>query len=295
VRPESPDAEGVFRLANRYRQRADRPTPLHVLVAEDNPTNQKVIVKILERAGHTTHLVENGEQALDALEKGGFDLALLDLHMPVMGGLDVARSYRFLRTERARIPIAALTADATPEAKRACEEAGFQAFLTKPIEARKLLDVISTLSPSAAGNGERVANLRVLAPNGPKPVPPEDAPVLDPDTLQELMSLGGRSDFVEKLIHVFFASAEQSLQDMEAALSSRDGELFRDRAHALKGNAGQLGAVALMERCSRLSRMGQAELLERGAEHLAAVREEYSRASSELRRYLKKTGTDSLG
>ncbi len=98
VRPVEGDSGNIPSLASRYRQKKEEERRgLRILVAEDNMTNQKVIAKILERAGHRPHLVENGEQALDAMEKEKWDLVLLDLHMPVMGGLEAAKIFRFTR------------------------------------------------------------------------------------------------------------------------------------------------------------------------------------------------------
>ncbi|MBE0604638.1 MAG: response regulator, partial [Deltaproteobacteria bacterium] len=85
----------VAKIADRYRQRKEGDRKLHVLVAEDNRTNQMVVAKILERAGHEVTLVNDGEQAVDALSRQSFDITLMDLHMPLMGGCDAARLYRF--------------------------------------------------------------------------------------------------------------------------------------------------------------------------------------------------------
>src|SRR5262245_2165551 len=137
---------------------ADRDRPvqrprnsLAVLVAEDNRTNQMVIAKILERAGHTMRLVDNGEGALDALEEGTFDIVLMDVNMPVMNGIEATKLYRFASLGAPHVPIVALTADATAEARTRCEEAGMDACLTKPIEPARLLDLIDGLVPQRAG------------------------------------------------------------------------------------------------------------------------------------------------
>ncbi len=115
---------------------------LAVLVAEDNRTNQMVIAKILRRAGHDVHLVNNGEAALDALDSRDFDIVLMDVNMPVMNGIEATKLYRFASLGRERVPIIALTADATAEARARCDEAGMDACLTKPIEPARLLEII---------------------------------------------------------------------------------------------------------------------------------------------------------
>ena len=115
---------------------------LAVLVAEDNRTNQMVISKILARVGHDVHLVDNGEAALDALNAHAFDIVLMDVNMPVMNGIEATKLYRFASLGMPRIPIVALTADATAEASARCEEAGMDACVTKPIEPARLIEII---------------------------------------------------------------------------------------------------------------------------------------------------------
>ena len=141
------DDPSVGNLAEKYRRKSVTGRKLRVLVAEDNRTNQMVIGKILERAGHDFKVVANGEEVLDALKEQTFDIALLDLHMPVMGGVEAAKLSRFLSPGSPRMPIVALTADATPEARAECEEAGMDACLTKPVDTRKLFDLFDALVP----------------------------------------------------------------------------------------------------------------------------------------------------
>jgi two-component system sensor histidine kinase RpfC len=113
---------------------------LSILVAEDKRTNQIVIAKILDRAGHRVTLVDNGEAALDMLEMQEFDLVLMDVNMPVMNGIEATKLYRFAALGRPHVPVVALTADATEEVARRCEEAGMDACITKPIEPNRLRD-----------------------------------------------------------------------------------------------------------------------------------------------------------
>ena len=108
--------------------------PAAVLIADDNPTNRLVGERILTQAGYRVTLADGGEQALDCLEQGGFDLAVVDLQMPDLGGLDVYRRYRFIDPQR-RLPFIVLTANATPEARRSCLDAGIAVYLSKPVDA----------------------------------------------------------------------------------------------------------------------------------------------------------------
>ena len=118
-------------------------------MAEDNPTNQLVISKILEHAGHICRLVYNGKEALDTLDDKIFDLIVMDMQMPEMGGIEAAKIYHFTTEGKKISPIIILTANATIEAKRECEEANIDAYLTKPIVASLLIDTINSLCKDA--------------------------------------------------------------------------------------------------------------------------------------------------
>lgn len=119
---------------------------LRILVAEDNDTNQALALHTLERAGHQVVVVENGQKALAALEREAFDLVLMDLQMPVMGGIEATTVIRQLETKSGtHVPIIAVTAHAMEEARVRCLEAGMDAYLSKPIGTQDLLDAIDDL------------------------------------------------------------------------------------------------------------------------------------------------------
>ena len=282
------DDPSVDSLAEKYRRKNVGGRKLRVLVAEDNRTNQMVIGKILERAGHDFKIVANGEEVLDVLKEQTFDIALLDLHMPVMGGVEAAKLSRFLSPGSPRMPIVALTADATPEARAECEEAGMDACLTKPIDTRKLFDLFETLVPGGGavrGSPEKGApeaeEAAAAAPEGP-----EEPPSLDPRYLQELSDLGGTSDFVVRLAWTFLKGSKEKVRGLERAVADRDVEKARELAHALKGNSGQIGALALMRACELFSGIAAGELERNGGTYLEEVKEELSRARTALDEYL---------
>src|SRR5690606_14998789 len=118
--------------------------------ADDNRTNQLVLKKILRLADHKVKLVDDGEEALDALEEETFDIVLMDVNMPVLNGIEAAKLYRFASLGRTAVPIVALTADASPETRRRCTEAGMVDCLAKPVDAEHLLMVISDIVESRA-------------------------------------------------------------------------------------------------------------------------------------------------
>ncbi|MFZ2223706.1 MAG: ATP-binding protein, partial [Candidatus Deferrimicrobium sp.] len=282
------DDPSVGSLVEKYRRKNVGGRKLRVLVAEDNRTNQMVIGKILERAGHDFKIVANGEEVLDLLKEQTFDIALLDLHMPVMGGIEAAKLSRFMAPGSPRMPIVALTADATAEARAECEEAGIDACLTKPIDTRKLFDLFETLVPSGTPvrRNPEEAPPEAAGMAAAEPEDPEKPPCLDPRYLRELSDLGGSSDFVVRLAWTFLKGSKEKVRGLERAVADRDVEKARELAHALKGNSGQIGALALMWACDRFSGIAAGELEKNGEIYLEGVKEELTRARIALDEYL---------
>ncbi|HEY3489529.1 MAG TPA: ATP-binding protein [Candidatus Deferrimicrobiaceae bacterium] len=245
IRPDTPDHDGMAFLANRYRQRSATPEHYRILVAEDNPVNQKVIGLILEKAGHTVTIVDNGELALDAMQAGPFDIALLDLNMPVMGGVEAAKMYRIVTPGGPWIPMVALTADTTIETQRRCEEARFAAHVSKPVDSAKLLAVIAHLAARpvpAAVNDPPPAVSMVREPGMPYPAREE---TLATDAIEALKAMGANDAFLVDLMGMFMEGTERKLEGIGQAARTRSPGDFRQLAHALKGSAGQIGALAL--------------------------------------------------
>jgi two-component system sensor histidine kinase RpfC len=253
--------------------------PLSVLIADDNQINRRVLNAILERAGHRTQLVANGEQALEAMESESFDVVLMDVNMPVMDGLEAAKLYRFASMGERRVPIIALTADATPETRQLCVDAGMDAYLTKPVEPSKLLASIEALandtsSPegtNGAGAGQHQVQL------------PSSRPPLDEATLAGLEALGG-PQFLAELARDFLEDAEDHLIRLDIAISEQDVPAFRSTVHAIRSGAANLGAHALFELCSFIEHLPASELPRQGRSYLTRISGEIDRAREALAR-----------
>jgi two-component system sensor histidine kinase RpfC len=280
VRPDTPDKEDVAFLANRYRQKKSGADRLRLLVAEDNAVNQKVISLILEKAGHSVRLVENGELALDALQNEKFDLALLDLNMPVMGGIEAAKMYQFMSLNRPRVPLVALTADATPETRKKCEEAKFNAYVTKPFESKNLLEVIYRLTPKAADRRES-AHFHALSEGQEKKPAGLEEP-LDFSVIRDLVSLGADENFIRNMTRLFMEGTEEKIRQMKHALTTRNSEEFRRLNHALKGSAGQIGAMPLSSLCGEYALAGHDEFVRSGKEMVDRLNAEFQKVGEAL-------------
>jgi two-component system, sensor histidine kinase RpfC len=246
--------------------------PRRVLVAEDNCINQQVIERMLKTAGHTVTLVGNGEQALDALETARFDVVLMDVNMPVMDGLDAVKLHRFSTGGRDPTPFVALTADATDETRRQCEDAGIAAFVTKPVDMEELLALIDRLA------GPKPSVVATLPPRREwSPGTTQSKPVLDPMHLDRLRQLDDQDDFLHGLIRDFIADAEQLVDELEAAALERDAATFRDRAHALRSSAAHIGATAVFELCLEWRGIGPDDLATQGADYATLLKSEFER------------------
>jgi two-component system sensor histidine kinase RpfC len=273
--------EGVVRLRD-YARRASAGSSLRILVADDNPTNREVIGRILERAGHAVTLVNDGEQALEAVERGAPDLVILDRNMPGMGGMEALQALRLMTRGRARLPIIMLSADVTTEAKREALEAGADAFLSKPIETTRLLEQIQSLAP-----GKADAARRAEPAASPAPATPAALAVINADTLRQLEELGSSVAFIEKLVNVFVTDSAGILARMEQALAARDYHEFRSLLHALKGSSASIGTDRLTRLCGSLGGLTDADVRIQAPSVHRRLAEELAAACSQLEQHLR--------
>jgi two-component system, sensor histidine kinase RpfC len=269
--------EGVVRLQDYARPAADE-RKLRVLVADDNPTNREVIRRILERGGHEAILVDDGERVLEAMEGGRFDVVLLDRNMPGLGGMETMQAIRVTSPGR-RIPVAILSADVTPEARREALEGGADAFLPKPIEVARLLREIQALaSPREEPVRIEPASLRVS----------QRAPItVNIETLHHLEELGSSADFVDKLVNVFVTDITALLTRVEQAVAVRSCSELRSLVHAMKGSSVSMGAERLTAACGGFESLTDAELRLQAPALLRTLNDEFAACQAELHRYLR--------
>lgn len=272
TRQQQPQAAGITRLADYHRPQTVQTQ--RILVTEDNPTNRKVIDTVLSQAGYQVTLATSGEEALDQLEARYFDLVIVDMQMPDLSGIDVYRQYRFMAPD-SKTPFAVLTANATPEARQACLDAGIRNFWTKPIQPAELLRSVRELveKPLAPARSE-------------SPPAAADAPLLVEATLDELAQLGGGEAFINDLVEGFIHDSEQLLAGLNQALAAQDWTVLREQAHALKGCAASIGAEALSRNASRLMKSQPDTLRHQGQPQLAALHQQFEQTRTALTRYL---------
>jgi two-component system sensor histidine kinase RpfC len=242
---------------------------LRVLVADDNRMNQLVMTKILQKAGHNVKVVGDGGTALDALVDEEFDVAIMDVNMPVMDGVAVVQNFRFGAIGDERLPILGLTADASSETRERCLAAGMDASITKPIEPAALLaaidDVVSRIRPKTAIKAE-TSGLVTAISSHPR-FSEISTPSFDRKMINHLNDLAG-PEFVQEVIDNYLSESRESLEALQQAFQSADVESFRFSAHALRSGAANLGIMRLFDLCHDLETISARELGEKGPAYL---------------------------
>jgi two-component system sensor histidine kinase RpfC len=196
----------------------------NILVGEDNETNQLVIKSILEYANHQITLANNGREALDFLKDESYDLIILDMQMPVMGGIEAAKLFHSTYPNN-NTPILILTANATTEAIDACKEVNVEGYLTKPVKPEILLSTIASL----------VENSRAV----------EATSVIDPAVLDQLSSMSKTQGFMKKLIEGYINDSETKIKNIRLSAKTTNHAETADIVHSLDGSSSSVGANVL--------------------------------------------------
>jgi len=282
--------QGVISFKEHYQRSTLEKKSTSILLAEDNGTNRKIISKILEYGGHRVDLAENGEEALDKLEDNRYGLIILDMNMPLMGGLDVMKIHRASSRQNPPTPVIVLTANATTEAKRACEEAGANLYMSKPVDSATLLEAISQLT-LASPHGDPSEEEESFNKNDDA----EPPPLIRDSTLRHLEILGeGQEDFMPIVIHGFISETEKLLEAMRHALNHNDLDAFLELAHTVKGSAGNIGAEALHIICRDVMQLSTHVLQEKASSHLAEALLCFKSTQVLLTQYLSREVDSSL-
>jgi PAS domain S-box-containing protein len=235
---DKPVAEA--RLVTRHSLN-EKDRPLHVLVAEDNAVNRLVVSAILQKHGHTLVTVENGLEAVAAVQEGSFDVVLMDVQMPEMDGLEATAAIRESERGTGRhLPIVALTAHAMKGDREVCIAAGMDAYLGKPVRPAELLDAIDQLMRGVA-----------------QPILPGVQIGFAFDHADVLARVEGDLDVLAELADLFRGESTRMLGEIRRSVDVSDAVALRVVAHTLKGSASNLGGRAVAEIALALERMGR--------------------------------------
>ncbi len=252
----------AFGVATRRGDAAARSSALparrlHILVAEDNAVNRRVVTALLEKRGHLVRAVENGREALTAVERegGAFDVILMDVQMPEMGGFDATRAIRVAEGPAGpHVPIVALTAHAMSGDRERCLAAGMDGYLTKPIDEDNLIATVERFALTlrqAQGHPEPSRGMSEVE----APTFPHSDVVFDETSA--LAHTGGDRKLLKQIVGMFLADSAILMRKITRAVSRRDAEALRLSAHALKGSVATIGSPAGRDAAARLERMAK--------------------------------------
>jgi CheY-like chemotaxis protein len=267
-------ALGTPRVAKQLARSSSPSLPeirqqLHVLLAEDNQVNQRLVARLLEKRGHTVVVATNGLEVLEALKKDVFHLILMDVQMPQMGGLEATTAIRAREKETGgHVPIIALTAHAMSGDRDRCLAVGMDGYIAKPINPKELFDLIDA----------------VLFPE-PVPVPPaapRAEPVVAFDKAVLLHRLGDDETLLHEMVQLFLEALPGQLCELRAALAGSDASKVATTAHTLKGAVGNFGSTPAWELAHQLEMAGQKGDLAKAEQILPALEKGLQRVQEAL-------------
>jgi two-component system sensor histidine kinase/response regulator len=242
------DSRSITGPATRRGRRSPR-RRRRILVAEDNPINQKVVLSLLKQEGHSVTLAKNGQEAVAAAGGGVFDLILMDVQMPIMGGLEATAAIRAgeAAVPGRHVPIMAMTAHAMASDREACLRAGMDGYVSKPIRLEELMAAVDGLG-------------------GPSTAPaPEPRAKPSAATAALVADFGGDAALLGEVIEMVLADSPVTEREIRRALASGDTAAVAGAAHALKGTVGLFvkadayQAAAELEQAARRAEMDRLE------------------------------------
>jgi PAS domain S-box-containing protein len=268
--PEAADLAGIYEKSLK--------TGL-ILLAEDYPPNQKVACKHLESVGHVVEVAENGVEAVAACKEQFFDLILMDIQMPEMDGFEATRLIRSGETLCTESPILGLTAHADIEANHACQEAGMNDVVTKPIRRRTFLAVVDRwLSYPEAVPVETLlpATLPEQPVSSATPLPdPDEANPIDLDLV--VSELNGDKALTRAAVKAFMQDVERQLASLHETLESQSAEALNRQAHAIRSCAEKLTAFPLAAAAERMESICESKKLGEASSALSEIEKRFRR------------------
>jgi len=255
-------APGAF--TPRKARRAARPRD--ILVAEDNPVNQKLVMRLLEKWGHRPTLARNGREAFEATGRESFDLVLMDVQMPEWGGLEATEAIRQREKERGgHVPIVAMTAHAMRGDRERCLAAGMDGYVSKPLDSRELYEAIDTFAVDGA-------KLQLL------------------DESALLRGVAGDRKLLRELVQIFLADSPPRIAAIRAAVAKGDAAALATAAHSIKSSAGIFSKSGVFERARALETKGREGDLRSAGKALARLESEMVRLAESLTSLAQRLG-----
>ncbi|MCK4504231.1 MAG: response regulator [Candidatus Aegiribacteria sp.] len=224
-------------IITKHSLAESRKEEFRILLAEDNPVNQKVALKILEKLGYSAVPVENGREVVQKLEKYTYDLVLMDIQMPEMDGFEATGIIRDPQSSvlNHEVPVIAMTAHAMEGDRDKCIQSGMNDYIAKPVKPEMLSRMIKKVL-----SGEFISNTKQKTRRMKKGLT-----IFDRSVLKE--SLGNDQELIREILDLFKNNADGIMTSMKNAALKDDLDTIRKSAHSLKGSSGNIGAKAFME------------------------------------------------
>lgn len=222
-----------------------------ILLVDDNETSRKFVGLLLKNYGCLIEQAVNGKEALEFLEKGVFDLVLMDIEMPVMNGLEASKAIRqgecFRKNDsdkKKAIPIIALTGNNDEKSKKNIISSGINCQITKPVFRDELISAISVMlrnnTPEEARPLQKIySDDHVDADSFRRAL--EKEPLLDPVIIDNLKKIGGE-ELLANLFETYMLDTDRLLEELDAALAANDKKMVNNRIHTIKGSSASIGA-----------------------------------------------------
>ncbi len=280
--PESNGQNFEKQLITKYSVAEDHRKKFQILMAEDYPTNQKVAMSHLQKAGYQVELAINGKQAVTAFQRKEYDIILMDMQMPVMDGYEATMAIRNIENkfhkdgepQKKRIPIIAMTAHAMKGDKEKCLNTGMDDYISKPLRRDPLLNIVKKWLFSGPSEKMKEDTSQEVFPQSDTPMSFEKA----------LDEFEGDRDFLIDVMTDFFHRVEEQIEIIGHALSNGENDTIEKEAHAIKGGAANLTADSLSWAASELEKSGKSGTLEKSTEMFDILVEKYRM----LKEYAKK-------
>ena len=270
----SEDAPATVITRHTVRENRRR---LKILLAEDNPVNQKLAARMLAKAGCDVTVVGDGQAAVEAVAAMSFDLVFMDIQMPKMSGLEAVAAIRQReQADGGHVPVIAMTAHAMRGDRQRCLDGGMDEYISKPIDADRLHQVMeNVLGPTPAMNHDVVK----------QPQGEESAEMFDRESL--LQRVAGDEELLNELVEIFLDDCPNMLEAIRSAIGDGDGERLQQAAHSLKGCAANLSASSVRQAALELEQIGLAGRLGDAPSAFDALQREISLLKAVLERMLK--------
>ena len=238
------DGTGSSEIQTKVPPKIERNT-LRILLVEDNPINQKLAMRLLQKGGHFVRMADNGVAALRILSQQVFDIVLMDVQMPEMDGLEATRQIRMKEPEGRHQVIVAMTAEGPGGEREKCFRAGMDAFIAKPLDIDALFTLLDKYSAEKKGG-------RTL-PGAESLVQEAEPELLDIEIA--LPRFGGEIAVYFDFLARFIKQLKQTDQKLRAAYKKGDVEQLHSLSHGLKGTAANFEAITIRNTASSLEEL----------------------------------------